>query len=482
MATTININISGYGVKTTTESSDTRHLLEYSERQWQEDNFYTLLPGFSPVGYLHGERKLKKKKKKNCTNGQVCGFSCISKTKVCIANMTTAQLKEHNKAKRLAAAEKRKAAKAAKAGAAVPFKEGYSQESQGALDSAHKQNLYGITAGQADTRSDADAKKGDELVTQLYKNLPTEEIRQDQETKVVKLMERGLSEAEARGVASWIGMEYSEINQAIYASSSFSDAESRQVAEAKGIRLQQGLAKLNTYDAELMRTEASKQIGGEKILTDDPTVLRRGVKIDSDMDKFIQPYIDAQGQPEYLEPTFFATTAKKKHDIANNSNVIFVVKARADGTGQGKMVDEFKTSRFEGEVLYPAYSRFRVNQVTVPKNPAGSIKSALTSLPEKDVASLPSSIQTKITGKGKLTNSEIKQVKQRVEASDRINSLVEKRKKRGDPAGILKEEIAELRSDYRRMFKSTPISQNSAQLLMKTIKLSETITIEMEEL
>jgi hypothetical protein len=118
MATTININISGYGVKTTTESSDTRHLLEYSERQWQEDNFYTLLPGFSPVGYLHGERKLKKKKKKNCTNGQVCGFSCISKTKTCIANMTTAQLKEHNKAKRLAAAEKRKAAKAAKAGGA----------------------------------------------------------------------------------------------------------------------------------------------------------------------------------------------------------------------------------------------------------------------------------------------------------------------------------------------------------------------------
>ena len=117
MATTININISGYGVKTTTESSDTRHLLEYSERQWQEDNFYTLLPGFSPVGYLHSERKLKKKKKKNCTNGQVCGFSCISKTKTCIANMTTAQLKEHNKAKRLAAAEKRKAAKAAKGGA-----------------------------------------------------------------------------------------------------------------------------------------------------------------------------------------------------------------------------------------------------------------------------------------------------------------------------------------------------------------------------
>jgi hypothetical protein len=76
------------------------------------DGFYTLLPGFTATRTLYGERKLKKKKKKNCTNGQVCGFSCISKTKTCTANMTTAQFKAHNEAKRLAAAEKRKAAKA----------------------------------------------------------------------------------------------------------------------------------------------------------------------------------------------------------------------------------------------------------------------------------------------------------------------------------------------------------------------------------
>lgn len=153
MATTININISGYGVKTTTESSDTRHLLEYSERQWQEDNFYTLLPGFSPVGYLHGERKLKKKKKKNCTNGQVCGFSCISKTKTCIANMTTAQLKEHNKAKRLAAAEKRKAAKAAKAGgaggASQPNPEQKTKEVGWGVTNAQKVEVIGLKVNNA---------------------------------------------------------------------------------------------------------------------------------------------------------------------------------------------------------------------------------------------------------------------------------------------------------------------------------------------
>lgn len=75
---------------------------------------YPLLPGMTRAVSVDGERKLKKKKKKNCTNGQVCGFSCISKTKTCVANMTTAQFMEHNRAKRIAAAEKRKAAKAAK--------------------------------------------------------------------------------------------------------------------------------------------------------------------------------------------------------------------------------------------------------------------------------------------------------------------------------------------------------------------------------
>ena len=89
MATVININISGYGVSQTSKSPDPYRT-------------YRLLPGFTATRELFGERKIKAKKKKNCSNGQVCGFSCISKTKVCIAEMTTAQLKEHNAAKRMA--------------------------------------------------------------------------------------------------------------------------------------------------------------------------------------------------------------------------------------------------------------------------------------------------------------------------------------------------------------------------------------------
>jgi hypothetical protein len=106
MATVINININGYGVSQTTEPSPDPYRV------------YHLLPGFSPVREMFGERKIKAKKKKNCSNGQVCGFSCISKTKVCTSNMTTAQLKEHNAAKRLAAADKKAAAKGGASGVA----------------------------------------------------------------------------------------------------------------------------------------------------------------------------------------------------------------------------------------------------------------------------------------------------------------------------------------------------------------------------
>lgn len=63
---------------------------------------YPLLPGFTPtLGLLsRAKGKGKKKEAKKCQKGQVCGLSCIAKTKTCIADMTLAQLMEHNRAKR----------------------------------------------------------------------------------------------------------------------------------------------------------------------------------------------------------------------------------------------------------------------------------------------------------------------------------------------------------------------------------------------
>jgi hypothetical protein len=106
---TINISINGNQLMASPDSGEDEE--EYGEMAEMAIGDYSLLPGFSPARELFGERKIKAKKAKNCSNGQVCGFSCISKTKTCISNMTTAQLKEHNAAK--------KAAKSGGAGEAI---------------------------------------------------------------------------------------------------------------------------------------------------------------------------------------------------------------------------------------------------------------------------------------------------------------------------------------------------------------------------
>jgi lambda family phage portal protein len=108
---TINISINGNQLMASPESEDEEEEEEYEEMDGTAIGDYSLLPGFAPVRELYGERKIKAKKKKNCSKGQVCGFSCISKLSTCKADMTAAQFMEHNKAKRLERAEKRKAVK-----------------------------------------------------------------------------------------------------------------------------------------------------------------------------------------------------------------------------------------------------------------------------------------------------------------------------------------------------------------------------------
>ena len=90
MAVNININFNGVGTPAVSGLPEARE--------------YALLPGFTSTETLLSRAKGKgKKKSKKCEKGQVCGLSCIAKTKTCIANMTTAQLMEHDRAKKKAA-------------------------------------------------------------------------------------------------------------------------------------------------------------------------------------------------------------------------------------------------------------------------------------------------------------------------------------------------------------------------------------------
>lgn len=41
-----------------------------------------------------------------------------------------------------------------------------------------------------------------------------------------------------------------------------------------------------------------------------------------------------------------------------------MIKAKLDGTGSGRTVDQYKNEAWEAEVLYPSFTGFKVNKIT----------------------------------------------------------------------------------------------------------------------
>jgi hypothetical protein len=90
--------------------------------------------------------------------------------------------------------------------------------------------------------------------------------------------------------------------------------------------------------------------------------LSRTVEIKAkDLKEFLKPFREAaESGKEYIEPTFFATTALKRK-FSMLSNVEFIVKPKENGSG--RTVDQYKNTMFEGEVLYPPFSKFKVTKI-----------------------------------------------------------------------------------------------------------------------
>jgi hypothetical protein len=243
-----------------------------------------------------------------------------------------------------------------------PFADGYSKEEQLTLKTAHQRNLYGIAAGLDDTRSKAAIAEQDKALIQAN----AEEDAQQQ--KIDKLKEHGLSEMEAQGVAAWIDGNFVPMNREIHSPTNAEIdkitgdffKESRAVGESAGAYAAQGLRKLPSYDnAEMSRIASEK---GQSMI--EGGYLKRYLDLfDHKIDSFLAPYEDAVGKSEFKEPTFLATTAIEGLEIEEISNIEYVIKPKSDGTGQGRVVDAFKNEAFEGEVLYPPYSRFKVLEV-----------------------------------------------------------------------------------------------------------------------
>jgi hypothetical protein len=209
-----------------------------------------------------------------------------------------------------------------------------------------------------DDRPLSEQKSGDKRL--LYFNKTN-----SQQTKVSALLKSNpnLTKAEADAVAHWVNHEYKTVNQSIYAPNSLSPRD-KIIGEAGAIRTSQALRKMPpTTDKEIRKI--AEERGEPSELAKDKK-LRRHIKNVPDLDAFLAPYEQAQksGKP-YLEPTVFATTAKKNLDFfEGGAQATFVIKAKLDGTGSGRTVDQYKNEAWEGEVLYPSFTGFKVNKIT----------------------------------------------------------------------------------------------------------------------
>lgn len=210
--------------------------------------------------------------------------------------------------------------------------------------------------GKEDTRTPEVRKRQTEAVYSMNQGSP-------QQKKISRMVDAGLSQDEANGLAAWAGSNYRFLNKSIYAPNAVSGIY-KDFGEGASILASQAIKKLPPYThkqiEELAQTKG-KTKRAHKLLP--PGQLERGLMGVRDLDSFLKPYMDAIGQDEFREPTFFATTAKQSESFTRNAQVLFQITAKSDGTGQGRAIDHFKNVRFEGEVAYPPGSRFRIKDV-----------------------------------------------------------------------------------------------------------------------
>lgn len=176
--------------------------------------------------------------------------------------------------------------------------------------------------------------------------------------RVRKLKKAGLSDEEAMSVSLWLDTyNYTMINRSIL-DKDFREANPE--AEIAAHYAESGIKKLKSYN-----TSDSYFRGKKKLLQGKDEPLVRGLVIpQGKLDDFLKDYKEGG---THTSNTFFSTTdLSKEHPLVAVSNVKFSIKSDKTGKGQGKALDMFHEGMdyFEGEVMFPPGSNFRVNKVT----------------------------------------------------------------------------------------------------------------------
>lgn len=227
---------------------------------------------------------------------------------------------------------------------------------RGLLDMANGSNPNSIEVSEAD-------------IDRAMKNFIKPDEWVEPKSAKVRKDSQEVTKEEAYALATWVGEKYRPMNAVLYGGD-LDESVDRQAVETTTILAAKALHKLPSVTKKQIAARA-KQKGYTKEQIEDETnqPLGRYLAIENP-EEFIKPYQEAlKGDGTIRESTHFATThiSREKFAFANeNTTVTYKVNARLDGKGKGKYIDHYKNGMFEGEVLYPPQTKFRVVAVTPP--------------------------------------------------------------------------------------------------------------------
>lgn len=353
-----------------------------------------------------------------CKTGRPCGMACISKAKNCKVD-PTGVVKEAlntvsggtgggqgkpsappvNAAPSAPPATPKAKAKAAKstagAGNAETVPAGISDRNKGLYKSA--------IDGKPLPVSQAEKKSVTQFVSDAGKN---------QGAKVERMIKENskITQDEALALAAYIGFGYGPMAKAVYAPGDNDGdyppgvVDSANKLAANAARKLEPVTKANINKKA---REHAKKVGENPELYDSKRGLQRGISLDGNVlkDKLdAYEFVLATKGGIIREDTWFATSTMNVEagdvDVAAGSNVIYRIKPKLDGTGQGRYVDHFKNGLQEGEVLYPPFSQFKVTGVSRAESKEDAwAKAGISGEDQKKAAAAVSASYFQTTGK-----------------------------------------------------------------------------------
>jgi hypothetical protein len=301
-----------------------------------------------------------KKKPKNCSSPTSisCGLTCLpAKTKAGKDTVCKKPLSPNQKTQKKSIVD---TAKKSKQPDGIPGhgKEAISQKAdqQKAGEKINEEVAKSLKENGVDGQSLTDNE-----MALLEKNLLSQP-----KGKIAKLVADGMNKHEASGMADYIGSDYNAINAIFWDQNAKEKLGSRYEAVlAKAKAAESGLSKLPPVTAGAINALVSEGHTSAKPYTGG--VLTRGVKLDpATLKTFLKKHQSAvdEGSPVGAGQLLSAAWNDGGHpSFMKNANVEIAITAKMDGSGKGRLVDKYKNTVFENEVLFLPDTKFRVSKV-----------------------------------------------------------------------------------------------------------------------